>query len=95
MMEVNMDLRLHQLESFMAKGSDGASYKVCGYELLTPDASLRDGREHWEPTGQVDYRLADGRLVEVRRNGEMRIAGTDVRLTPATKAGDGREQQLH
>ena len=90
-----MDLRLHLLESFMAKGSDGASYKVCGYELLAPDASLRDGNEHWEPTGQAEYRLADGRLVEVRRNGEMRIAGTEVRLMPATKPGERREERLH
>jgi len=90
-----MDLRLHMLESFMAKGSDGTSYKVCGYELLTPDASLLDGREHWEPTGQSEYRLADGRLVEVRRNGEMRIAGTDVRLEPAKASGDSADTRLH
>jgi hypothetical protein len=94
-MEVIMDLRLHQLESFMAQGSDGESYKVCGYELLTPDAALRDGREHWEPTGQVDYRLADGRLVEVHRNGEMRIAGTDVKLVPTKDTGGSSDALLH
>jgi hypothetical protein len=94
-MEVTMDLRLHLLESFMAKGSDGASYKVCGYELLTPDASLQDGSEHWEPTGQAEYRLADGRLVEVRRNGEMRIAGTDVKLEPAKPLSGGSDALLH
>lgn len=77
-----MDLRLHLLESFAATGSDGASYKVCAYDRLARDLSLADGGEHWESTGQAEYRLADGRLVEVERDGAMRIAGTDVELTP-------------
>jgi hypothetical protein len=77
-----MDLRLHLLETFMATGSDGGAYKVCAYERLAPDASLADDA-HWESTGVAEYRLADGRPVEVRRNGEMRIVGTDVQLTTA------------
>lgn len=77
-----MDLRLHLLESFMATGSDGQSYKVCGYERLARDASVADDDAHWEPTGQAEYRLADGRPVDVRAGGEMRIAGTDVKLVP-------------
>lgn len=76
-----MDLRLHLLESFMARGSDGATYKVCAYERLARDESVNDGGEHWEPTGQAEYRLADGRAVQVTRSGEMSIAGTDVQLT--------------
>ena len=76
-----MDLRLHLLESFPATGSDGATYKVCAYERLALDTSLSDGLEHWEPTGQVEYRLADSRPVEVRRDGSMRIASSGVELT--------------
>lgn len=75
-----MDLRLHLLETFMATGSDGASYKVCAYDRLAPDAALADG-QHWESTGQVEYRLADNRPVEVSRDGSMRIAGSGVELT--------------
>lgn len=80
-----MDLRLHLLETFMATGSDGASYKVCAYERLAPDASLADG-QHWEPTGQTEYRLADNRPVEVKRDGSMRIVGSGVELTAAGRA---------
>lgn len=80
-----MDLRLRLLESFMATGSDGNSYKVCAYERLVPDVSLPD-QELWESTGQAEYRLADGRPVEVRRDGSMHIAGTTVELTEAAGA---------
>ena len=80
-----MDLRLRLLESFTATGSDGASYKVCAYERLAPDVSL-PGQELWESTGQAEYRLADGRPVEVRRDGSMHIAGTTVELADAAGA---------
>lgn len=83
-----MDLRLHLLETFMATGADGASYKVYAYERLAPDASLADG-EHWEPTGDLEYRLADNRPVEVSRDGSMRIAASGEALTPA---GDRQRQ---
>jgi hypothetical protein len=77
-----MEQRLHFLESFPARGSDGASYKVCGYERLAPDAQLTHGEQRWESTGVSEYRLDDGRLVEVDRNGVMRITGSDVVLEP-------------
>jgi hypothetical protein len=76
-----MDLRLHLLETFMATGADGASYKVYAYERLAPDASLADG-EHWEPTGVIEYRLADNRPVEAGRDGSMRIVASGLTLTP-------------
>ena len=77
-----MELRLHLLESFQARGADGAQYKVCGYERLAPDLSLGGGDTHWESTGQVEYRLASGERVEVAADGSMRIAGSGVRLEP-------------
>jgi hypothetical protein len=80
-MEVNMELRLHLLDTFMAQGSDGGTYKVRAYERLAPDASVANG-DHWESTGVAEYRLEDGRLVDVRPDGSMRIARTEVNLTP-------------
>jgi hypothetical protein len=76
-----MEKKLHLLDSFMTRGSDGVAYKVLGYEHLARDPSLTDGLEHWEPTGQSEYRLADGRRVEVQADGSMRIAGSNVALT--------------
>jgi hypothetical protein len=75
-----MDKKLHLLESFTAKGSDGATYKVCGYEHLVRDESLMGADEHWEPTGLAEYRLDDGQRIEVARDGSMRVAGTGVQL---------------
>ena len=79
-----MQRRLHQLETVIASGSDGAAYKVRGYELMALDESLPGADEHWLPTGQAEYRLDDGRQVEVLADGSMRIAGAEVRLMPAT-----------
>jgi hypothetical protein len=76
-----MDRRLHLLESFDARGNDGSTYRVRGYEHLVRDASLHDGMEHWEPTGEVEYRLADGEPVDARRDGSMFVASTGVELT--------------
>ena len=78
-----MERKLHLLESFVASGSDGATYKVFGYERLRRDESLMDGLEHWESTGQAEYRLANGEPVEVQRDGSMRIARSRVELRPA------------
>ena len=77
-----MDRRLHQLESFTARGSDGGTYKVRAYEHLVRDESVLAAMERWEPTGQAEYRLDDGRPVAVHRDGSMEIAGTGVLLQP-------------
>ena len=78
-----MDHRLHFLESFSATGSDGMHYKVCGYERMVPDVQLTHGTQEWEPSGISEYRLADGRPVDVARDGTMRIVGSDVLLRRA------------
>lgn len=78
-----MELRLQFLESFPVQGSDGASYKVCAYERMARDESVADGLERWEPTGVMEYRLEDGRLVDAGRDDSMRIAGSSVALTRA------------
>lgn len=78
-----MELRLQFLESFPAQGSDGARYKVCAYERMARDESVADGLERWEPTGVLEYRLEDGRLVDAGSDESMRIAGSQVALTRA------------
>lgn len=74
-----MDLRLQLLDSFTTRGSDGQSYKVRAYDRLVLVPGTLD---NWEPAGQVEYRLEDGRPVNVRVDGTMRVAGSDVELGP-------------
>jgi hypothetical protein len=75
-----MDKKLHLLDSFMTQGSDGATYKVMAYEHLRRDDALNDGREHWEPTGQTEYRLASGEHLELARDGSLRVAASGLML---------------
>lgn len=84
-----MDMQLHFLESFMAKGSDGARYKVMGYERMAPDVPFTHVAQEWESTGVAEYHLTDGRLVEVERDGTMHIAGSSVQLVPEPRRGAG------
>lgn len=77
-----MDTKLHLLETFTAQGSDGAIYKVHGYEHLAHNPVMIEAEEHWEPTGLAEYRLASGQRVEVRTDGSMRISSTGVQLQP-------------
>jgi hypothetical protein len=75
-----MDKRLHLLDSFDARGNDGASYKVMAYEHLQRVDVLTAGLEQWEPTGLTEYRLADGERVDVGRAGALRVSRTGVAL---------------
>jgi len=76
-----MDRQFHLLDSFPARGSDGATYKVCAYEHLRRDESVADGQEHWLPTGTSEYRLATGDTVEARPDGSMVIQRSGVTLS--------------
>jgi hypothetical protein len=71
--EVPMDRKLHLLESFTATGTDGRTYKVFAYEHMVRDESLPGVFDHWEPTGVSEYRLADGRHVDLQADGSIRI----------------------
>lgn len=75
-----MDRRLQQLETFTAQGSDGGTYKVRAFEHQVRDDAMPGALEHWEPTGEAEYRLDDGRRVDVHRDGRMEIADTGVVL---------------
>ena len=78
-----MDKKLHLLDSFEARGTDGARYKVMAYEHLLRMDLVADGGDHWEPTGLSEYRLASGERVNVAPDGAMRVASTGVELHPA------------
>lgn len=78
-----MERKLQLLESFHAEGSDGKTYKVCGYEQMAADPTLQDGQPHWQSTGVAEYRLAEGDVVEVRKDGVMRVRNSGVELRRA------------
>jgi len=75
-----MERKLQFLESFSAQGEDGAPYKVLVYEHMARDESVADGTDHWESTGELEYRLSGGERLEVHRDGTMRIARSGVQL---------------
>jgi hypothetical protein len=78
-----MDKKLHLLDSFEARGTDGACYKVMAYEHLLRVDLGADGQDHWESTGLSEYRLGSGERVDVAPDGAMRVASTGVELHPA------------
>ena len=85
-----MERKLHLLDSFFAEGSDGVRYKVRAYEHLVRDETVMAAMDQWEPTGAVEYRLADGGRIDMRRDGSMSIAATGVALSVpgAPRSGD-------
>jgi hypothetical protein len=76
-----MDRHFHLLDSFPARGSDGATYKVLAYEHLRRDDSLQDGQDHWLPTGTSEYRLVTGDVVDARPDGTLVIPRSGVTLS--------------
>lgn len=80
-----MEKRLHRLDTIPARGSDGRFYSVHAYEHLGKVDDLMTAREHWEPTGESEYKLADGRRVQMQRDGSMTVADSDLRLIPQTR----------
>jgi hypothetical protein len=83
--EGRMEKMLHRLETFTARGSDGKTYAVQAYEHLVRVDAILDVQGHWEPTGQAEYRLADGRRVQVEQDGQMLVADSGVRLEAQTR----------
>lgn len=76
-----MDLKLHLLDTFHARGSDDKAYKVCAYERMRRDDTVHDGQDHWLPTGVTEYRLDSGELIDAKPDGAMVIVPSGVRLT--------------
>lgn len=79
-----MEHKLHLLDTFSAQGSDGRTYKVRAFEHMARDEGLiSHGPELWEPTGQTEYRLDDGTVLQPERDGSLRVAASGIRLEPA------------
>ena len=76
-----MERKLHLLESFDARGSDGSTYKVFGFEHLVRDPSTTAEPERWEPTGLAEYRLADGTPVTEAPDGSLHVLGAEIALS--------------
>lgn len=81
-----MERMLHLLETFTAHGSDGKDHLVRGYEHLARLDAAPSVQGPWEPTGLVEYRLADGRQVSVDKHGAMSVPDLGLRLEPPTRA---------
>ncbi len=75
-----MERKLHHLESFSAVGSDGSTHKVIAYEHVVRNDLQPDLSMPWESTGEVEFRLDDGRRVVMHADGAMELAGTPVTL---------------
>ena len=78
-----MDKQLRLLDSFPARGADGASYKVMAYEHLQRVDLASGGPGHWEPTGQTEYRLASGERVDPLDDGAWRVVPSGLMLQAA------------
>jgi hypothetical protein len=77
-----MEKMLRRLETFTARGTDGKTYTIEAFEHLARVDVFADPQGQWEPTGEAEYRLADGHAVEVEKDGTLRVAGTGVKLQP-------------
>ncbi len=81
-----MDKKLQWRDSFVALGSDGRHYKVMAFEhLLSPGPSV-DGQAHWEATGRIEYRLADGARVDAWADGSLQLHSSGVKLHAEARA---------
>lgn len=79
-----MEKRIRRLETFTARGSDGQTYSVHGYEHQRRLEVFATDPEQWEPTGVSEYKLPDGRHVDLNADGSLVVAGSDLRLQRET-----------
>jgi len=85
-----MERKLQLLDSFDARGADGATYRVHGYEHLVRDESMiAGGLDQWQSTGRAEYRLADGERVQLDGEGRMRIVRSGIELFTAERQASG------
>ena len=75
-----MEKRIRRLETFTARGSDGQTYSVHGYEHQRRVDTFGAAPDQWEPTGIAEYKLPDGRHVDLADDGSLVVAGSDLRL---------------
>ncbi len=75
-----MEKMLHRLETFAARGSDGATYTVHGYEHMARVDTFPTAEPQWESTGVAEYKLASGAPIQVLPDGSMQVRDRDLRL---------------
>jgi hypothetical protein len=75
-----MDIKLQRLETIPATDEAGKAYTVHAFERLAHVPVLLDSRTQWEPTGQVEYRLASGERLDVDTDGDWLLPGSELRL---------------
>lgn len=64
--------RLQFIDSFPAHDEHGHAHTVRAYEHQEQPDWLTDGLDHWESTGRIEYRLADGEPVQLLHDGSLR-----------------------
>lgn len=75
-----MDIKLQRLESIPVQDDAGHAYTVHAFERLAHVPLLLDSRTQWEPTGEVEYRLASGEQLSVSADGDWLLPGSELRL---------------
>ena len=75
-----MDIKLQRLETIPATDAKGTSYTVHAFERLAHVPLLLDSRTQWEPTGEVEYRLASGERLDLDTGGDWLLPGGELRL---------------
>jgi len=75
-----MEKRICRLETFTARGSDGRTYSVHGYEHQQRIETSGAQPEQWEPTGIAEYKLPDGTHVDLAPDGSFVVPDSGLRL---------------
>jgi len=75
-----MEKKLQFLESFAARDDDGQVYQVRVYEHLARLDAVAGPFEQWESTGLAEYKLSDGRHVDVAGDGGLTLRDGGIRL---------------
>ena len=75
-----MDIKLQRPETIPAQDDAGHAYTVHAFERLAHVPLLLDSRTQWEPTGEVEYRLASGERLNIDTDGDWLLPGSELRL---------------
>ena len=75
-----MDIKLQRLETIPTTDAAGTAYTVHAFERLAHVPLMLDSRTQWEPTGEVEYRLASGERLDLDTAGDWLLPGGELRL---------------
>jgi hypothetical protein len=78
-----MDKQLHRLETFRAQDAQGRPFTVHAYEHLARVHTSLDPHLQWEPTGEVEFKLATGEHLDLMPDGMFAVPGSSLRLRRA------------